>query len=188
VTRPPGADLPEQRPDPAGGARPDQAGEAARPGQAGAAAQPGPAPARTRDPARRPSVWRDRHGRGLRGPLTPPGLPVSRTRSESFDDLVLEAVEALEPRLGDRLDGVEFAVEDIPPADVTAALVPGDPVPLASAFPAGESTPARVVVYRRPVELRGGPEVADLLAVVVVEQLAALLGMEPEEIDPDLGE
>lgn len=132
--------------------------------------------------------WRDRHGRGIRGPLTPPGLPVTRTRAESFDDVVLDAVEALEPRLGDRLERVEFAVEDIPPASVTAALGPGDPIPLASATPAGEGTPARVVVYRRPVELRAGPEVPDLVAVVVVEQLAALFGMTPEDIDPDLGE
>lgn len=113
---------------------------------------------------------------------------MSRSRSETFDDLVLEAVEALEPRLGDRLDGVEFAVEDIPPAAVTAALAAGDPVPLASAFPARDQAPARVIIYRRPVELRGGPEVADLLAIVVVEQLAALFGMAPEEIDPDLGD
>ncbi len=113
---------------------------------------------------------------------------MTRSRAESFDDLVLEAVEAIEPRLGDRLDTVEFAVEDIPPAPVTAALAPGDPVPLASAFPAGEASPARVVVYRRPVELRGGPETAELVSIVVVEQVAALLGMAPEEIDPELGD
>lgn len=136
----------------------------------------------------RPPRWRDRHGRGIRGPLTPPGLPVTRSRAESFDDLVLEAVEALEPRLGNRLDTVEFAVEDIPPAPVTSALAPGDPVPLASAFPAGDDAPARIVVYRRPVELRGGPETAELLSIVVVEQVAALLGMTPEDIDPDLGD
>ena len=132
--------------------------------------------------------WRDRHGRGLRGPLTPPGVPVTRTRAEDFDDLVLDAVEDLEPRLGARLERIEFAVEDIPPASVTAALGPGDPVPLAGAVPAGDDTPARVVVYRRPVELRAGPEVAELVAVVVVEQLAALLGIAPEDIDPDLRE
>lgn len=136
----------------------------------------------------RPVRWRDRHGRGLRGPLTPPGLPLSRSRSERFDDLVLDTVEALEPRLGNRLDGIEFAVEDIPPAAMTGGLRAGDPVPLAAAFPAGPSGTARVVVYRRPVELRGGPDTADLLAVVVAEQLAALLGTTPEDIDPDLGE
>ena len=31
---------------------------------------------------------RDRHGRGLRGPLVPPHLPAWRTRAERFDELV----------------------------------------------------------------------------------------------------
>lgn len=132
--------------------------------------------------------WRNRHGRGLRGPLTPPGLPVSRTRAEQFDDLVLDAVEELEPRLGRRLERVEFAVEEIPPAAVTGALRPGEPVPLASAVAATEQEPARVVVYRRPVELRAGPDVPELVSLVVVEQLAALLDMAPEEIDPGLAD
>ena len=34
---------------------------------------------------------RDRHGRGLRGVLAPPGVPLYRTRTERFDDLVLQA-------------------------------------------------------------------------------------------------
>jgi len=41
------------------------------------------------------------------------------------------------------------------------------------------------VVYRRPVEARaaGRPELADLVYEVVVEQVAELLGMEPDEVD-----
>ena len=38
---------------------------------------------------------RDRHGRGLRGRLVPPGVPLYRSRAEQFDDLVLEAVARL---------------------------------------------------------------------------------------------
>lgn len=72
---------------------------------------------------------RDRHGRGLRGSLVPPDVPLHRTRAERFDDLVLLAVSQLEPRWEAELSGVEFAVEEIPPAG------PGpddsDPVPLA---------------------------------------------------------
>ena len=33
---------------------------------------------------------RDRHGRGLRGPLLPPTLPGWRTRAERFDELMSE--------------------------------------------------------------------------------------------------
>src|SRR5205814_2252038 len=58
---------------------------------------------------------RDRHGRGLRGRLVPASLPLSRTRAEMFDDLVLDAVESLEQRFAQELAGVEFAVEDVPP-------------------------------------------------------------------------
>jgi len=41
---------------------------------------------------------RDRHGRGLRGLLVPMEVPLYRSRSERFDDLVLLAVSQLEPR------------------------------------------------------------------------------------------
>ena len=47
-------------------------------------------------PGRRPR--RDRHGRGLRGRLVPANVPLSRTKAELFDDLVLDAVEGLERR------------------------------------------------------------------------------------------
>jgi predicted Zn-dependent protease with MMP-like domain len=72
---------------------------------------------------------RDRHGRGLRGSLAPAGVPLHRTRAERFDDLVLQAVARLEPRWEAQLAGVEFAVEEIPPAAVLAGPVRG-PIPL----------------------------------------------------------
>jgi len=52
---------------------------------------------------------RDRRGRGIRGPLAPAELPLSLTRAEKFDDLVLDAVERLEQRWP-QLAAVEFAV------------------------------------------------------------------------------
>ena len=58
-------------------------------------------------------------------------VPLYRSRSERFDDLVLLAVSQLEPRWEAELSGVEFAVEEIPPADL-ASDDPG-PVPLARA-------------------------------------------------------
>ena len=72
---------------------------------------------------------RDRHGRGLRGSLVPPDVPLHRTRAERFDDLVLLAVSQLEPRWEAELSGVEFAVEEIPPAGPDPD--DSDPVPLA---------------------------------------------------------
>lgn len=120
--------------------------------------------------------------------MFPAALPVARSRADAFDELVLAAVEEVAPRLGNRLDEVEFAVEDIPPAAVIGQLAPGEPVPLGS-WAAGEGRgPAKVVVYRRPVELRAGTDLAELLSIVVVEQLAGLFGIPPEQIDPDLDE
>jgi len=74
---------------------------------------------------------RDRHGRGLRGILAPPDVPLHRTRAERFDDLVLQAVARLEPRWEAHLTGVEFAVEEIPPVGDVAS----GPVPLARLDP-----------------------------------------------------
>lgn len=130
---------------------------------------------------------RDRHGRGLRGPLVPREVPAWRSRRDRFDDLVLDAVERLEQRWARQLEGVEFAVEDIPPSD--PAPWEDDEVPLGRFFPAQGDLPPRVVVYRRPVESRapGGPEVGALVHEVVVEQVAHLLGLTPDQVDPSYG-
>ncbi len=126
---------------------------------------------------------RDRHGRGLRGPLAPAGIPLSRTRAQHFDDLVLDAVSRLEARWEKQLAGVEFAVEEVPPADPD---VPGDPVPLGRLHPAVAGKPARIVVYRRPAQARaeGDEELAALVFDIVVEEVARLLGVDPETVDP----
>jgi hypothetical protein len=126
---------------------------------------------------------RDRHGRGIRGPLAPPGVPLSKTRAQHFDDLVLDAVSRLEPRWEQQLAGVEFAVEEVPPTD---PAVGGDPVPLARSQPATDGKPARIVVYRRPAQARaeGEEELAAFVFDVVVEEVARLLGVDPETVDP----
>ena len=50
---------------------------------------------------------RDRHGRGVRGLLAPPGVPLRRSRAQQFSDLVVEAIAQLE-RLRDA--GAAFLV------------------------------------------------------------------------------
>jgi hypothetical protein len=132
---------------------------------------------------------RDRHGRGLRGALVPPDVPLHRTRAERFDDLVLLAVSQLEPRWEAELSVIEFAVEEIPPAGQ-----PGDdtdPVPLArldpeSAVATDHEHPARIVLYRRPLTARadGEEELAELILDVVVEEFARWLGVDPRTVDP----
>lgn len=137
-----------------------------------------------RRPARPPR--RDRHGRGLRGRLVPASVPLARTRAEIFDDLVLDTVEALDRRYEKELADVEFAVEDVPPdlniydSDV---LEDGE-VPLARLQPAQPDRKARIVLYRRPLELRAShrDDLADLVHDVIVEQVANLLGVHPDDI------
>ncbi len=122
----------------------------------------------------------------------PASVPLARTRAEIFDDLVLDTVEALERRYSSELDGVEFAVEEVPPdlnvydSDV---LEDGD-VPLARLLPGqvGQATMApRIVLYRRPLEYRAvdREDLADLVHDVIVEQVANLLGLDPEDIQTD---
>jgi len=156
--------------------------------------EPGPPSSASGEPAplarRSARARRDRHGRGIRGPLLPASDPLTRTRGDSFDEVVLDAAARLRTHLPERAPELQFSVEDIPPPSVTDALLPGEPVPLGSAIPADGDRPARVVVYRRTVELRvgSGPDTAELVYDVVVEQAADLLGLPPEEIDPEFGE
>jgi predicted Zn-dependent protease with MMP-like domain len=137
---------------------------------------------------------RDRRGRGLRGRLAPPEVPIIRTRSEQFDDLVLDAVEHLEQRWAHELEGVEFAVKEVPDdSDELGAedVYLSDAVPLARLIPASGSgrnlTPPRIVVYRRPIEARAPDreDAADLVLDVLVHEVARLLDVEPEVIDPE---
>lgn len=96
-------------------------------------------------------------------------------------------MEHLEDRWGEQLSGVEFAVVDVPPA--SPADGPGSgggQVPLGRVVPAGDDSPARIVVYRRPIEARAGQRAAllDLVHDVVVDQVATFLGLDPDVVDP----
>ena len=144
-------------------------------------------------PAQAPRIRRrDRHGRGLRGRLVSPAVPLYRTRSQQFDDMVLDAVARLEGRWEAELTGVEFAVQEVPEADELtddsvplplARTAPGSPE---SADPVRPATPARIIVYRRPLLARAENEgeLSDLVFDVVVEEFADFLGIEPESVDP----
>lgn len=131
----------------------------------------------------------------MRGGLVPPGVPLYRTRSEQFDDMVLDAVARLEPRWSAELSAVEFAVQEVPEADELTGLeleipfarvVPAQPD---RGDPAHPATATRIVVYRRPLLVRSenDDELADLVYDVVVEEFARALGLEPEQVDPNWG-
>jgi len=130
----------------------------------------------------------------MRGGLAPRAVPVSRSRSEAFDDLVLDAVEELEEHWATELASVEFAVEDVPLLD-HQPLPDFDPeivldrgIPLGRLYRSGAAgvTQPVIVLYRRPVEARAvdRDDRADLVFMVVAELVAELLGKDIEEIDP----
>lgn len=105
------------------------------------------------------------------------------SRADAFDDLVLDTAGRFRSVLGRRWEQVEFAVEDVPgdgplPWETSA--------PLARIFPAEGSLPTRVVIYRRPIEALAtrGEETAALVHEVLLDQVAEMLGVDPDEIDP----
>lgn len=126
----------------------------------------------------------------MRGPaVLPPRSPGGRraprrpTSRERFDRIALGIITQLDRRWQDRLGLVEYAVEDTP-------LVPDDwderTVPLSSLVRGAGGRPARLVLFRKPIEHRCNDreELEALVLTVVVEQLAELLGIDPEDVDP----
>lgn len=138
---------------------------------------------------------RDRRGRGMRGPAVLPASlgphakrpPRPRTKRDVFDQIVVDLVSDLEERWSARLGLVEYAVEDVP-------SVPDDwesgAVPLSSLVPGTGRTPSRIVLFRRPLEHRAADrlDLEGLVLTVLVEQVADLLGIPPESVDPRYGD
>ncbi|MEZ7898130.1 MAG: metallopeptidase family protein [Flaviflexus sp.] len=127
---------------------------------------------------------RDRHGRGLRGPIMPPTTPAWRTRAERFDDIVSMEVSMYRRHLGPEVDRLDYGVLDVPESDPTPWE---DGVPQARFFPMDKATgvEGRIVFYRRPMEHLAPTKGALSLLVhaVVTQQLANFLGRMPEDID-----
>lgn len=121
----------------------------------------------------------------MRGPAVMPrrpGRPERPTPRERFDALVLEVVTDIDQRWSSRLGLVEYAVEDTP-------LVPDDwagTAPLSSLVRGSGTRATRLVLFRRPIEHRceTRSDLAALVLTLVVEQVAELLGIDAEDVDP----
>ena len=134
---------------------------------------------------------RERHGRGLRGPLAAPnsltGAPVSlrqRTRPADFFTDCLRASIARTARVCPRaLVGIDIGYEEVPGNLETWRSAR---VPLAAAVPARSGQNGQVVLFRRPLEHRASSR-ADLRRLVhraLLEQLSALTGIGLGGLDP----
>ncbi len=131
---------------------------------------------------------RDRHGRGIRGPLalphafSPSAAPLHHpNRSEFFTECVTDAmaaVAAVNPRA---FDGILVGVEDVPQWLPTWSA---DRVPMSAALEGTGSTKAQVVLYERPLEHRSStrPQLRRLVYRTIVEQLSALTGVSIVEL------
>lgn len=148
------------------------------------------------DSARLP-MRRDRHGRGVRGPILPVAVPRYRTRSMDFDQAVLEAYAPLQNRFFEQLTGVDLAVDTIPRMRLSSDMIIPDeifadgPVPLgrvlqAGVDRAGNPTRARIVLFRMPIEQRAtnAIERAELLDTVLTALVAHYLNLDPRDINP----
>ena len=93
--------------------------------------------------------------------------PARRTRAEKFDLLVLDAFSPVDLAWHDRLTKLDIAVDEVPkihahdPESVTwpPEVIADGPVPLSRLIPAGidrhgNTTRARIVLFRRPLEQR----------------------------------
>jgi len=142
---------------------------------------------------------RNRHGRGVRGPILPVGVPRYRTRANTFDQLVIDAYAPLHNQYFSELAGVDLAVDTIPrmrlSPDMTVLpdeIIADGPVPLGRVLQAGvdrqgNPTRARFVVFRMPIEHRTAStqERSELLTWVLTALVANYLNLDPRTISPD---
>lgn len=131
---------------------------------------------------------RNRRGRGMRGELIGSHLPGFRTRSEQFDEWVMESAQRLERLWGERIQDLQIVVQEIP--DGLEDRAPGSLRGLlGAATPATPGRPAVITVFRHPIEMaaKGILPVNELVHDVVIEQTAELMGMAPEAVDPAYG-
>ena len=122
---------------------------------------------------------RDRHDRGMHGPValpdsnnrkTVPLRPLSRV--EYFNQCVKQALATIAEVDPHALDGMVVGVEDVP---LLKTAWSGDRVPMSA---------AQIVIYQRPLEHRASSRSAlrSLVHRTIVEQLSALTGRPVSEL------
>ncbi len=134
---------------------------------------------------------RDRHGRGLRGPLLPASLPGFRTRSQKFEDLVVDSAERLRHLWPEALAQAEYLVEEVP-GELESLIAAGTPAPLGKfshsvgATAESPAQPPIIALYRHPIEelCDTDGQVRELVHEVMIDQVAGLLNMDPDAVDP----
>lgn len=104
-------------------------------------------------------------------------------RADLFDAAVTDSIARIHRHRGTALRGVQFGIEEVPP---TQAPWVDNQIPLAAAIEPTGGQPARVVIYRRPLEHRAASSrgLRILVHRTIVEQVSALTGVSVEDLDP----
>jgi hypothetical protein len=128
------------------------------------------------------SVKRDRHDRGLRGPVLPHSAPLHKSSDKFFVGEMEDAIEDLDARLGTMLTHIKFALEEIPnKRDLTFA---SGHVPLGRI---DQGNPTSIVLYQRPIEMRSDSKelLQRVLRDVLAELVSLVTGLRPDDVDPN---
>ncbi|MBK4346424.1 metallopeptidase family protein [Lacisediminihabitans changchengi] len=125
---------------------------------------------------------RDRHGRGLRSPVTGPDLPPLHSRAELFDLIVGSTAEYLKDIWPDELATATFEVAALP-----AQIGAGDGIDRWQVDPVAR----RVTLYRLPIERLARSQRGDetqrrmMIESCVFRAVAELLGKDPWDLAPE---
>ena len=131
---------------------------------------------------------RDRHDRGMHGPVALPDSNNRKTvplrplnRVEYFNQCVKQALATIAEVDSHALDGMVVGVEDVP---LLKTAWSGDRVPMSAALEPSKDRPAQIVIYQRPLEHRASSRSAlrSLVHRTIVEQLSALTGRPVSEL------
>ncbi|EFA22144.1 hypothetical protein BIFGAL_04341 [Bifidobacterium gallicum DSM 20093 = LMG 11596] len=123
----------------------------------------------------------------MRTPMFGTRLPRYRTRSGLFDDLTAAQLRRLSQAWPDLIKPVQFAIEDVSPSD--PAPWEAHPCMTSQSFAAMHGNPARVVLYRLPIQMHCRSQLDLQLAIrdELVMRVAELYGRNPEDIDHNWG-
>ena len=131
---------------------------------------------------------RDRHDRGMHGPVALPDSNNRKTvplrplnRVEYFNQCVKQALATIAEVDPHALDGMVVGVEDVP---LLKTAWSRDRVPMSAALEPSKDRPAQIVIYQRPLEHRASSRSAlrSLVHRTIVEQLSALTGRPVSEL------
>lgn len=125
-------------------------------------------------------VRRDRHGRGIAGPIFQYNSPRYRSRDKKFEDQFALALADLDA-LGIETNRITFKSELVP--RIQDLVISSGTVPLGRIE---RGNPNIVVLYQQSIELRSANLNMQMQVIkdVLAELIGRLLGRSPTEIDP----